>query len=757
VSEGVVVSLVGRIGQLRCCVLFAIAFALPLPAHAAYETRHLAIELLVARDEAPEYACVVYSNGSVGNAIAMPRVEGRASAARSGYVLERAADDLYSVKQVRGSKSPTTTDRAFEALALPDETDTCGETDACAARVEQVASDLRVSCARNIGAPARRVVLLRLHLPGDREGEVFGVSLDGNMVSVTGEWGQDRPTAYVLGGHYFHGDAGSAREDNRMQLRLQARCVRRELRLPPTIRRPLPAARGRNRPPEWQITVDPTGRDFPREGAPSAACRRTLCSQNHVRDCVTDSMPVLLQQSQSTRRVTAVLKLPPTTRDDRAKGYDVLLESRWDQDLAPPVLPLQAYRIRFEWLTRCELPLIDQAQAGHDAEAYEPPRDGATCPRVDLIEAGVSCSAGFLPPTEQTRDRARTRRVELLESQPLCVYECAAPEGASAFSLPLTVRFAAGDQEDAWREQLSHIDQVLSGFTPESIRQFRIRTAREIRHDRDRGDKLETLRVWTPSGLKYEFRVTPDPDTWPALTVPGGRCGSTLAYQYTGTRSFTEDVTQISDGYVDIPAPRQTAVRWTWGALVAPALIGTLLTTEDVAWPPWGAALLAKLTARYQPTLGDFARGLTIEVAAGFLLSRSPYYALDVPDSFNGPHASLTYSSRVWIEGAVMLPMSSWLMFKDGWGAGALLGFGMRLPTYERDRLALGGHPFFVAVGAFIRSRLGGFMWLELSAHYFLFEPVQLFSIEQRAHQQPSSRRLASHTLAFAFGPHVFF
>jgi len=730
----------------RCAAILSV---LGIPASAAaYAEGRLAIELLVARDELPGYACVVHVNGADTGGMRMPRSQ---PAADDRFELVKEKDG-YAVRArggnalggVRDSEDPTTL--AFGVLARTGDEAACSA-GRCSGQVEHDDWPLRVTCAANAAGDPTRVLLLRLNLPGDREGEVHSVSFDGSIVAVSGTWGEkDRPTVHVIkGGHYFPGDASSARMDNRMQLRVQTLCVRRELQLPPVVRGSASPADGR--PRVWEIAIDPRGGPFEDlfENAP-AACRKTLCAEREVGGCVTDTATVMLGRSFEQRRVTAVLKLPPPTGDGADHPYETRLEARFDQESIPNPLVLRAFGMRFEWLTRCEHAMSrPQRRAGTRPHAQPPSFDRASCPRADLIEAGVSCEASSVTRVVQRRAREQTYR-------PACVYTCESPSGAPAFALPLTVRFAAGDQEDAWREQLSHIDQKLSGYTPESVRQFAIATPAEVRLPRADGDALESLSIWTPSGIRYEFSIEDVSARWPVLAIPGGRCGAPLNYQYEGTRSFAEDTTQIERGRIVIPPPSRSGVRWTWGVLVAPSLVATLVEGMN-DHPPANPALMMKLATRYQPTFGSFGHGWTLDLGFHFLLSRAPYYPLDVPDSVLVPQAAHTSSWRIGAEAGVMKAMPPWLAFKDGWGFGASLGAGRRLPLYARDATALNGGQWYGAIGPFVRSRVGGPMWVELSAQYILGETTTHFESKNMSlNRAPSEKHRTSHTVSASFG-----
>ena len=640
---------------------------------------------------------------------------------------------------------PTTL--AFGVLARTDVEAACSA-GRCSARLEHDDKPLRVTCAANAAGDPNRVLLLRLNLPGDREGEVNSVSFDGTIVAVGGKWGEkDRPTVHVAkGGHYFAGDASSARLDNRMQLRVQTLCVRRELQLPPVVRGAASKAEAKTR--LWQIAIDPRGGPFEHlfENTPTA-CKKILCADHAGDGCVTDSVNVMLARSYNQSRVTAVLRLPPPVGDRADHPYETHLEARFNQDSIPNPLPLRAFGIRFEWSTRCEhaMSTTKQSAAGSCPQAQSPTADPASCPRADLIEAGVSCRA-----TSVTR--ATKRKVQGQAQRPTCVYTCDSPSGAPAFELPLTVRFAAGDQEDAWREQLSHIDQKLSGYTPESMRQFPIAVPPEVRSRRANGDALESLSVWTPSGIRYEFSIEDVSARWPVLVVPGGRCGAPLNYQYAGTRSFDEDTTKIERGRIVIPPPSRSGVRWTWGVFVAPALVATLVRHMSDQ-PPANPALSLKLATRYQPTFGSHGHGWTVDLGFDFLLSSAPYYPLDVPDSSTRANAARTGSWRIGPEVGVMKSMPRWLAFKDGWGFGLNLGLGRRLPVYARDSRALYGGQWYGVYGVFIRSRVGGPMWVELAVQYFFGETTtHFYTKDPPLSRPPSQEHLSSHTLSASLG-----
>ncbi len=711
--------------SLAARLAFALALSAAAPATAAYEMQRLAIELSVARDEVPGFVCVVHENSGANHSVAMPSAR---PVAPDSFTLERLPDQSYMVKPPSERALPEGADvneRAFRALATDHMAGACSS-DGCAARLgpgDPGDAAMRVTCAANAAGDAARVLVLRLRLPGDRVGEVYSVNLDGTVVSVTGRWGEEeRPTAHVLGGHFFRGDAASARLDDRMQLRIQALCIRRDLALPPIVRR-APTAAGAE---PWELVVDPKGGEFEalREVAP-ASCRRSLCGQGQRAGCISDSIAVMLSRRLTEHRVTAILRLPSRPGDAPSRTYDTKLEVRWSEEAIPNPLHLRTYGVRFDWRRRCELP-TGQADA---AEQFR------SCPRADLIEVGVGCEPG-----------------RVLGSR--CAYECNAPGGAAAFQLPLTVRFAAGEQEDAWREQLSHIDQTLSAFTPEATRQFSIDVPREARAARPSGDALQRLRIWTPSGIEYEFSVEDASKKWPVLAVPGGQCDSPLHYQYIGTRSFREEVTRIRNGRIVVPGPQQSALRWTWGALVAPALARTL-PDDTVTRPPWNLALHVKLGTRYQPTSDFFVQGVTIEFATAFMLSRTPYYPLELPDSAVGPRARHADTWRIGAEIAIMKSLRPWLAFKDGWGFGLMLGAGYRLPAYARDDTALGGGQLYAATSLFVRARVGGPLWFELFGQYMLGENTSRFESED-LRSAPTRTRIDSHTFSIGLGPRVW-
>jgi len=712
---------------------------------AAYEPSRLAVELVAAQDEVPGHVCVLHDLGNPDEAVDLPPVISRPDTQHAGVALvHKAPDDPWYFIEAGTEASPLTAatpaELALRALSIRPaaQVSICGD-ETCAPRFELPNLDLRMTCATNAAGDPRQVLLLRLRLPGDREGEVDSMSLDGNLIAINGSWGTHRPTLQVLGGHYIAGAAASARVDDRMQLQIQTRCVRRQLLLPPIVRSLRIDDR---RAVEPVLEIEPSGRELPFAGPRPAACRRPLCTQAHGPECAMNTVPILLQRGQESQRVTAALHLPALSnaRDDH--GFDIWLEARWADDPIPNPLPLRHYGVRFALRARCEFaldvsdPEQQECYAAGDG-SFDRPVDNAVgaCPRADLVEAGIVCKPGrFVEPREQ------------------CIYECEGLPGTAAFALPITARFALGTQEDAWRERLSQIDQTLSGFTPEATRQFSLQPSDEAYWGRDGGDQLATLKVWTPSGLKYEFNVAPRPDQWPTLTIPGGRCGSPLNYQYTGTRRFEEGVTKICNGRVYIPAPSKTAVRWTWGLLVAPVLIGTWLNDPDVTQPPWNFGLSAKLASRFHPTITDWGHGFSFELAASVLLSRRPYYALDVPDSAAIPRASFSYAWHIGLELAVMRTMAPRASLRDGWGIGALVAGGVRLPVKDTDKPLLGGQSFFFAVGPFVRAPAGGPIWLEFSVQYFPpLESVRVFrSADLRG--PPQVEQYGGHTLMFAAG-----
>jgi hypothetical protein len=677
-------------------------------ARAEYSRQRLAIELLVAGDELPGHVCIVHK-GDSPDSVPFP------SSAPGCYSLAKIADDTFHIAQTGECSEPraeqsaqrSATRSALAVLREQQRADTCSAT-GCAPVLkleEQSFADARVMCAASPSGDPERVLVLALQLPGDREGEVHSVSLDGSVVSIDGAWGTvRRPSAAVLGGHYHSAHAASARFDNRMQLRVEARCVRRLLQLPAIIRRG----------GSWRVAVYPDGS----RGEPAEArCQHKLCGVAEAGSCITDSLPVLLAREPTGGRVAAVLSLPASTRD--GQGQELALEAHFAADDRSGPLRLRSYDARFDWLVRCEY-------HGSEVEA---------CPRADLVEAGISCSG-----------RRQAGR---------CEYSCKAPAGAAAFTLPVTVRFAVGDQEDAWREQLTHIDQTLSGYTPLLERQFSFSSDSASIADRAAGDALDKLTISTPSGLVYEFRPSPKLHEWPTLTVPGGRCGAPLSYRFSGSRAFEPAITKIEAGQITIPSPNDTAVRWSWGGLLAGALAKSLVADLGVRQPPLAPALQVKLATRYHPTTQG--AGWSFEAALTALYSQSAFYPLELAaGSSERQRARMLPTWRIGAELALAQLLPPLLALKDGWGPGVLIGAGWRFPAYDGQSEAVGQQAFYLTVGAFVRARLSGPVWLDLTAQYFALEHTQHFTSEDLL-GDPSRNRTLTHTLVLSFGPRFWF
>lgn len=546
------------------------------------------------------------------------------------------------------------------------------------------------------------MLFIKLNLPGDRQGVVHSIVLNGRVIGVEGTWGRDRPVAMVLGGHYFPGEASTAGFYDRIALKAQTRCEVYHLQLPGVVQHAAP-----KRAVRTLVRVYPEGDD--RENGshekPCNGCERPLCQQKPgTEECIYETMTVMLSRDRGRRPVEASLELPALPHESStgsvAGSTSLELEGVKRARGDSHAVPLRLSEIRFGWQDRCEYPSSPE------------------CPSARLVEPGTAC--------------ANVQRAGQGSEQ--CWYRCQVPATAAAFRLPVTVRFDLASADDSWTETLSYVDQVLTGFTAAASRRFELRMNRTAALYRSAADTVRSVRLSTPSGLSYELSDLKRlvlPYSPSRVKVPGGECGYPIQYRYVGDRQYVTRNTQIEDGVIELAPPRDAAVEWSPGFLVAVASANMwTLPRKRVERPTHSPGVMLSWSGRYRPAQATQMHSFELGVTT--LLRQTNYYPLDGLGSSKRQDAEHAWTLHTGPELSLSWSVEPLNRLGGTWVIGMVGGGGIRTP------LLAGDVPFVEKVqgygtgGIMLRLRLGRGTWAELTARGYL-ERVRRFVEEPNA------------------------
>jgi hypothetical protein len=469
--------------------------------------RKLQIELRTADDELPTQVCVaheaVYVPDRFRSKPAPTPIQARVAEMITGRITECGTQqedaNIRLARQVRSclvrgleANGSTTTKRDSKGVDLA----TCGAVASCGepSNLDPVGVDLAacgaggnitghtpdpgfrfVTCS-SLSPRNERYRLLTLAFRAEVDdssvqGTVQDVRLDGNLITIRGRWATHRPDIVVADfGHYLKGDSAVADDNDRAQLIVRAKCLRRSLRLPQAD------------------SLGPEAKNATTVRVKPIACPHhssTTCAQRQMES--SRSVDILAPRGrhdearlsgESIDRTTVILSTGsnhPVFSTDNDPEQLSTVRARWNVDLRdglPDRLAPQLELIRFWWSVRREFHLP------HDPSEPE----ALPCPRARLVEPDVDCQANRASDTGPGAD-AR------------CGYVCA--KRGARFELPVTVAFDIDKQQEVWRERLSSIDQVLSGYADNESRHFFVYVGD---WNVSRVDANATP-IWAPNGL----------------------------------------------------------------------------------------------------------------------------------------------------------------------------------------------------------------------------------------------------------------
>jgi hypothetical protein len=346
----------------------------------------------------------------------------------------------------------------------------------------------------------------------------------------------------------------------------------------------------------------------------------------------------------------------------------------------------------------------------------------------------------------------------------VCIYDCALDGGD--VPLPATIRFDVGQQQDAWSETLTTINQLFSGYADRDHRQFTVivpgwnapvdanaagrcncRDPENATHGTlarvplvcplgpragdvcalRSYDGLNAVEVSEANGHVEQLSLcahrpggsAADDDSAEIqkaeprqhrITLPGQVAGDTVRYQYLGARKYWPGLARITNGQLLLEPRNRMAVLWTGGFLIGggPAL------EYNSRWIPSGRLQLA---ARFQPA----ESWPWWEFSANARWSAAEYVPLNVLRNPNSDHDWIvTYELEA--EVTVVVPVSYYIEF------GPFVGGGARSVVRGKDDRLYGGLDWFASLGLLGRLRIPYNWWLEAAPRLAYPRVVQDFS-----------------------------
>ncbi len=771
-------------------LLAAVRPAVAAPAEA---TAVLTLDIGSDVDERPSHLCLLHRAGA-GDSLPLPdALLQPAPAADRGatgrdlrVLLGEPADLLRRMRAAAGMQGdgldPQVAAVFHEALLLltmnrsgtepqggpcgPDAADTCRP----ALRVPSAEEGSNwLTCARNTQATRgpQRVLVVSLALRTKRDLPVRHVLLDGAAATVIadGSFGGQTIVASVAGGDYAD-EASVPALDGRVRLPVRARCVRREIHLPPTVR---------------------TGARALFVGVEYAGCppeaswgRPTVPAPPPERCELPFAEPLLLWLPRERADCEKSLRLWVTERAaagpaGSAAGPDasaladaaplVEAEARWTSDTPPAPLERRVRGVSFSWQPRCEYPLRFAPGAPY-------------CPAARLVQSGIPCQhwvdsapAPPAPVDEPPSTSAAEAPAPSSGPLPACHYACfeSGVAESARFDFPVAVDFALPNSDEHFTETVHHANQTLTGYVAREMRQFPVyfaatgRVGRlemtgpdtsapgcaagrgELPRDRRErlGDRIWRLEIGDATGRRHEFTLD---DTAHRITLPGGLCGDSLRYRYTGDRSYREGLVSICHGRIVVPPPEVTGRRVYFGLMLGGGLDLRFLEARAAADPVFNPFGLLQGVIRWQPDADLRGHAFFVEFQPSLSIGRFAYYPLAPTASGHAAEHTRLTVTRAFVNVAFAVSVASWIE------VGVTAGGGFAAPFfYSSDRKRMGdGHGFFTA-GPFGRWRFHSNVALEVGFRVFGPEPVRVFRLGDLA-AEPARGSLEAWTLAADLG-----